>query len=161
MILWPAGLSLALVWNVFGDPALDYRLVVVGALLPDVIDAPLGGARVAHTLLASVALLVAVMLLTRGHRHARRRWLAVPIGTFVHLLLDGVWAHTRTFWWPAFGPALSGRLPALDHGPLVLVLEEMAGAAALWWCWRRFRLSDPAVRANFVSTGRLPRDLVR
>jgi membrane-bound metal-dependent hydrolase YbcI (DUF457 family) len=160
VILWPAGVALGLVWLVFRDPAFDYRLVVVGALLPDLVDAPFGGARVAHTLVASVALLVAVMVLTRRHRRARRSLLALPIGTFAHLVADGMWATTATFWWPFAGGRLSARLPALDHGVAVLVLEELAGALLVGWCWRRFRLGDPAVRRAFLRTGHLPRDIV-
>ena len=160
MLLWPAGMAVAIVWYVFRDPAIDYRLVVAGALLPDLADGPLGGARVLHTLAFSAVLLVAVMLVTRRRRHARRRWLALPIGTFVHLLLDGMWTRTHTFWWPLFGWHLGGGLPALDHGPVVLALEELVGAGALVWCWRRFGLGDPARRATLLRTGRLPRDLV-
>ena len=160
MVLWPAGMAVVIVWSVFRDPAIDYRLVVAGALLPDLADGPLGGARLLHTLAFSVVLLMAVMLATRRHRHARRRWLAVPIGTLVHLLLDGMWTRTHTFWWPVFGWHLGGRLPAVDHGPVVLALEELVGAGALVWCWRRFGLADPTRRATFLRSGRLPRDLV-
>ncbi len=158
MILWPAGMALVATWLVFRDPAIDHRVVVLGAVLPDVIDAPFGGARVLHTVVASAVLLVVVMLATRGRRHARRRWLFLPVGTFLHLVFDAMWTRTETFWWPAFGWSLDGPLPALDHGATVLVLEEMAGAVALLWFWRRFRLGEPAVRAAFVRTGRLPRD---
>ncbi len=158
MVLWPAGMALLATWLVFRDPAIDHRVVVLGAVLPDVIDAPLGGARVLHTLAANAVLLVVVMLATRGRRHARRRWLFLPVGTFLHLVFDAMWTRTETFWWPAFGWSLDGPLPALDHGRAVLVLEELAGAAALLWFWHRFRLAEPAVRAVFVRTGRLPRD---
>lgn len=160
MILWPTGLALVIVWQVFRDAAIDYRLVVLGALAPDAVDALFGGARLLHTLAFSAALLVGVVVATRSRRSARRRWLAVPIGTFIHLLLDGVWARTHTFWWPVFGTTLTGRLPALDHGPVVLVLEELLGAGALAWFWRRFGLSDRARRGQFLRTGRLPRDRV-
>ena len=160
MVFWPVGMALGLVWLVFRDPAFDYRMVVVGALLPDLLDAPLGGARFAHTLLAAVVTLTAVMLATRGHRHVRRSLLAVPIGMFAHLVADGMWARTETFWWPLFGRSLEGRLPALDHGLPVLVLEELAGAVIVAWCWNRFRLNDPLVRRRFLRTGHLPRDIV-
>ncbi len=158
MLLWFAGVSLVLSWVVFHDRAIDHRVLVAGALLPDVIDAPFGGARIAHTLLFSAILLGVVMVATRGRRAARRRWLALPIGTFVHLLADGVWARSHVFWWPFLGGGLSGWLPSLDHGIAVAVLEELAGGAALVWFWRRFRLGDAAVRAVFLRTGRLPRD---
>ena len=160
MIFWPVGVALGLVWLVFRDPAFDYRMVVVGALLPDLVDAPFGGARSFHTLLAAVAVLTVVMLATRGRRQMRRSLLAVPIGMFAHLVADGMWARTETFWWPFFGRPLTGRLPALDHGLAVLVLEELAGAAIVAWFWRRFRLSDPQVRRRFLRTGHLPRDIV-
>lgn len=160
MILWPVGVALGLVWLVFRDPAFDYRLVVVGALVPDAVDAPFGGARLAHTLLGSVAVLAVVMLATRGHRHVRRSLLALPIGMFAHLLADGMWARTHAFWWPFFGGPLTGRLPALDHGVAVVVLEELLGAVLVFWCWQRFGLTDRAVRRRFLRTGHLPRDVL-
>jgi hypothetical protein len=158
VILWPTGLALVVVWLVFRDPAIDYRVVVLGALVPDLFDAPFGGSRVLHTLVASVAMLAVVMLATRGHRHARRRWIFLPVGMFLHLVADGMWTRTAIFWWPFFGPSLGGGLPAIDHGLAVLVVEELAGAVAVGWFWWRFRLGDRAVRANFLRTGRLPRD---
>lgn len=160
MAFWPAGVALGLVWLVFRDPAFDYRVVMVGALLPDVVDAPFGGARLAHTLLGAVAVLVAVMLATRGRRRLRRSLLALPIGMFAHLVADAMWARTETFWYPAFGGPLTGRLPGLDHGLTVLLLEELVGAAVVLWCWQRFRLNDPKVRSQFLRTGHLPRDLL-
>jgi hypothetical protein len=157
VILWPVGTALVLAWAIFRDPALDYRLLVVGALLPDLVDAPVGGARVGHTLVASVAVLAVVMLATRGHRDARRRLLALPIGMFMHLLVDGMWARTTTFWWPFFGWDLTGGLPALDAAPAVIVLKELVGAMALaWWC-RRVGLGDKEIRRQLFRTGRLPR----
>lgn len=152
-------MALALVWVVFRDPAFDYRLLVVGALLPDLLDAPLGGARVAHTLLGAVGVLTVVMLATRHRRRLRRSLLAVPIGLFAHLVADGMWTRTEAFWWPFLGRSLPARLPALDHGLTVLLVEELAGAAVVVWCWQRFGLSDPAVRRDLLRTGHLPRDL--
>jgi hypothetical protein len=160
VILWPAGFAVVLVWAVFRDPAIDFRVVILGALLPDAIDAFWGGARVMHTLVAAVVVLAVVMLATRHRRIARRRLLFLPIGMFAHLLADGMWMRADTFWWPFSGESLSGALPALDHGAIVLVVEEIAGLLMLAWCWHRFRLSDAAVRQKFLRTGRLPRDLV-
>ncbi|HEX2040976.1 MAG TPA: metal-dependent hydrolase [Acidimicrobiales bacterium] len=132
MLLWFAGLSVLLVWQVFHDPRIDYRLVVVGALLPDVVDGVLGGARVLHSLSFSVALLGVVMLVRR--RPLRRRLLAVPIGTFLHLVLDGMWARTDVFWWPFTGWSFGdSALPSFDRSPLLVAAMEVAGLAALWW----------------------------
>ena len=132
MLLWFAGLSVALVWSVFRDPRLDYRLVVVGALLPDVVDGVLGGARVLHSVVASVVLLVVVMLATQGRRPLRRRLLALPIGTFAHLVLDGAWTNTEVFWWPFFGTSFQGAdLPSFDRPLVLLVLMEVVGLVTL------------------------------
>jgi membrane-bound metal-dependent hydrolase YbcI (DUF457 family) len=160
VILWFAGLSFLIVWSVFRDTAIDYRLVMAGALLPDVIDAAFGGPRVAHTLIASVALLTAVMLGTRGRRAWRRRLLALPIGTFCHLVLDGVWTRSSLLWWPFLGSGLHDRgLPSVERPAIVLVLMECAGAAALIWLVARFRLHDAQRWRVFLRTGRLGRDL--
>ena len=160
MLLWFAGTAFVLVWTVFKDTAIDYRLVMAGALLPDVVDALLGGPRVLHTLSFSVGLLVMVMLATRGHRALRRRLLALPIGTFCHLLLDATWTRTVTFWWPFLGTELTGRgLPSLQRPAVLLVVLEILGLLALVWCHGRFRLGEPDRRREFLRTGRLGRDL--
>lgn len=161
MLLWFAGLAPVIVWQVFRDTAIDYRLIVAGALAPDLVDGLLGGARVLHTLVASVVLLSLVMLGTRGRRGARRRLLALPIGTFLHLVLDAMWSSTAVFWWPLFGTSFEGAdLPSLARPAAVLVVQELAGLVALVWWWRRFRLQDLDRRRAFVRTGRLGRDLV-
>lgn len=159
MIFWPVGFALVLVWVVFRDPAIDYRMVILGALLPDAVDVVFGGARLMHTLLAAAVILVVVMLATRHRRAARRRWLFVPVGMLAHLLADGMWARTGTFWWPFSGSTLSEGLPALDHGPAILIVEEIVGLIALAWWWRRFGMGDRTTRDRFVRTGRLPRDV--
>ena len=160
MLLWFAGGALVAVWQVFKDPAIDYRLVLAGAVAPDLVDAALGGARLLHTLAFSVALLGAVMLVTRGRRGTRRRLLALPIGTFLHLVLDATWARTDVFWWPVSGPSFGGAgLPSLSRPVLLLAAQELAGAVALAWWWARFRLDDPDRRRHFLRTGRLGRDL--
>ena len=160
MLLWFAGMSFVLVWTVFKDTAIDYRLVMAGALLPDLVDVAFGGARVLHSLAFSVVFLVAVMLGTRGQRLRRRRLLALPIGTFCHLLLDGMWTRTATFWWPFFGWRFEGDgLPSVDRPVVLTVVLEIVGLLALLWCRGRFELGDPVRRGEFLRTGRLGRDL--
>lgn len=161
MILWFAGMAVVVAWTVFHDPAFDYRLLVVGALLPDVVDVWFGGARLLHTFVASAVVLVAVMVATRHRRALRRRLLAIPIGMFLHLVLDGMWTHQRVFWWPFFGTSFrDAAFPSTSHPLGIVAAEEVAGAIALWWAWNRFRLTEPARRARFFRTGRLGRDLV-
>jgi hypothetical protein len=158
VVLWFAGGAFVLVWLVFRSPAVDYRLVVVGALLP-LAELPIGSPRVLHSLTGAAAVLAVAMLATPRRRLVQRRLVAIPIGMLIHLLLDGIWTDTRAFWWPFAGLAWSdARLPELARGGADLVLEA-AGAAALWWCWRRFRLYEPERRRRFLRTGQLDRDV--
>lgn len=152
--MWFVGASVVVVWQVFRSPALDYRTVVLGAVLP-LLDGLAGGPRILHSLLGAVVALAATMVLTRRRRLARRRWLGVPIGMFLHLVLDGVWTNGRVLWWPLLGWSFGASgLPELQRGALGLVLEAL-GAAALWWCWTTFGLRDPRRRRDLVRTGRL------
>jgi hypothetical protein len=155
MLLWFVFGAIFGVWNVFQSPGLDFRLIAAGALLPQLIDLPFGAQAYAHTLLAAVVVLVATMLLTtgRGRRLRRRRALGLAIGWFAALVLSASWTHNEVFWWPAFG---AGRpdAPLFAIWPVV-VIEELLGAAAAWWTWTRFGLSDPQRRRDFFRTGRL------
>lgn len=160
MLLWFIGGALVITWLVFHDPAIDYRVLLLGVLLPDVVDGLFGGARVLHSVGFSVALLVVVMLATIGRRAARRRWLFLPIGTFLHLVLDGAFTRTKVFWWPLSGTGFEDApLPSVDRG-WWNVLLEVAGAIAILWFVRRFDLADPTRRRTFWRTGRLDRTLV-
>jgi hypothetical protein len=160
VVLWFAGLSFALVWLVFRSPALDYRLVMLGSVLP-LLDGVFGGARLLHTLVAGVAVLLVIVLATTRRRLLRRRLIGLPIGMLMHLVLDGVWTRTAVFWWPFFGWSFDGAgLPELDHGAVIILVMELAGAAALWWCWTTFELGDPANRSLFLRTGHLNRSVV-
>jgi hypothetical protein len=161
MFFWYLGVSVAFVWNVFRSPALDYRLVMLGSVLP-LVEIVFGGPRLAHTLVFTVALLLVIMLATRQRRLLRRRLISLPIGLMVGLVLDGSWTSKQVFWWPFFGAAFpGGGLPELGRGVVVLVLMELIGLAALVWCWMAFGFSDPANRRLFLHTGHLNRDLVR
>lgn len=158
MFIWFVGLSLVVVWAVFQDPAIDYRLVAAGAVGPVVIDGAFGGARLLHTAVFSIVLLAAVMIATQSRRRMRRRLLAIPIGTFLHLVLDGTWARVDTFWWPVFGTSLAESLPETDRPFWAVLAMEVAGLAALLWFRARFRLDDPVRFRQFLRTGRLGRD---
>jgi hypothetical protein len=157
MFLWFAVLSVAGVVTVFRDRRLDHRLVAVGALLPDVVDGLTRRGRIGppHTLLGAVLVLTVTMAATVGRRPLRKRLLAVPIGWFAHLVLDGAWTDTEGFWWPAFGGELSGRLPVLARPWWVNVAMELVGVGVGVWLWRRTGLSGPARRSEFLTSGGL------
>ncbi|HEY4609439.1 MAG TPA: hypothetical protein VIH06_09550 [Ilumatobacteraceae bacterium] len=154
MFLWFIGTAVISVWYVFRDPRFDYRLLAVGALVPDIIDLPGGQARWAHSLTVAVGTLAAVMLVTVGRRPIRRLLLAVPIGMLLHLVFDGVFASTEVFWWPFAGSWGDVQVPSLQRGWWNILLEAL-GAIALWWMWRRCTLADPERRGRLLHHGLL------
>ena len=159
MVLWFVGPSILIVWSVFRSPSADYRLVALGSVLP-LVELPIGEPRLLHALAGAAVALLVVMVAARGRRVVQRRWLGVPIGMLLHLVLDGAWTDTEAFWWPALGIEWStSELPELGRGGFNLVLE-LIGAGVCWWLYRRFRLDEPERRAEFLRTGRVGRDIV-
>ena len=133
MLLWFVGTSVAAVWFVFRDPQFNFRLVVVGALIPDIIDGIGGGAGPLHSVVTVIALLAVVMLITTGRRPVRKPLLAVIIGLFMHLVFDGAFANTSMFWWPLGGFATYEQaLPSIDRGWINVGLELVGVGLILW-----------------------------
>lgn len=160
MLLWYIGFSVLIVWAVFRSPTADYRLVALGSIVP-LAEVPFGEPRLAHSLAGPTLVMAAVMLGARGRRLVQRRWLGLPIGMFLHLVLDGSWANPHGFWWPAMGLSWSDeQLPILGRGLGLNLALEALGLACCAWLWRRFRLGDPALRAQFVRTGRIDRSIL-
>jgi hypothetical protein len=87
-----------------------------------------------------------------------RRAVGLPIGLFLHLVLDGTWLTSSLFWWPFGGgsPLGRGRIPEFDHLAQSLVLEVVGIAIAVLLI-RRYELTDSEHRRQFVRSGRLPR----
>jgi inner membrane protein len=137
---------------------LDWRLLVLGALLPDIIDKPIGiiffgseGRLVAHTFLFTVVLVVIGLLLTVWGRP----WLLiVAICCAGHLALDLMWRQTGLFYWPFYGWHMVPYDPLdwnafrdwthllwekMEDNRLVLVSEIIGGAvvAVLLLLWAR------------------------
>ncbi len=83
-------------WFIFLRQYIDIRLLLIGSLLPDIIDKPLGqfffretfssGRIFAHTLLFFVLITLAGYYLY--HKRNKTWLLALSFGTFTHLILD-------------------------------------------------------------------------
>jgi inner membrane protein len=137
---------------------VDIRVLLIGALLPDIIDKPIGrfffqgyfsnGRIYAHTILF-FAVLAAGGLLLYAARH--RTWLlALAYGTFTHLILDEMWKNTHTLFWPLYGFSF-GRHPiafwswverlwnSVSSNPWVLTPEIIGGIIVAWLAWRLVR----------------------
>lgn len=155
MFFWFLGTAAVAVWFVFRDDRFDYRVLFLGALLPDLIDIPTGGVWIMHSIITSVVVLMAVMVLCRRGSLRRRRWLALPIGMFLHLVFDGVFNNTELFWWPLAGLDIgSVHVPSFDRMQWNIVLE-IVGVVLLAWMWKVNSLSSAAARQHFTRTGQL------
>ena len=124
----PAGRpsSLALIRN-----HIDYRVLLIGSLLPDLIDKPLGdiflynvfqnGKIFGHTLVLNILLAALAIYALKKWRHT---WLlALSFGSMLHLILDMMWLNSQTLLWPLYGWSFAkvdsvdffGWLPTMFH----------------------------------------------
>ena len=100
---------IALILSYFRDSTghFDYRMIIIGSMLPDIIDKPLfllfsesglfTGRSHAHTLLFA-------LLLLSGGLLSRKSWLlTLALASFFHLFLDSIWNNPETLFWPFLG----------------------------------------------------------
>lgn len=155
MVFWFLGTSALTVWYVFRDPSFDYRLLLVGSVLPVVVDGVLGGARVLHSVTFPVVLLVVLMLVTPRRSQVRRTLLGLPIGLLLYLVFGGAWADAEVFWWPFTGLGFDDAAHPVRARGWWNVPLELVGIGLCIWIWRRADLGDRERRASFVRTGQL------
>ena len=152
MFLWFIGTAILAVGFVFRDPRFDYRLLIIGSVLP-ALDGLFWGARALHSITVSIALLAVLMLATSGRKPIRKMLLGVPIGMFLHLVFDGAWNNTDVFWWPFTGLSFGDDpFPITDRG-LISVGLEVVGSALCVWLWRTNGLGNAERRREFLRTG--------
>ncbi|MBU0491468.1 MAG: metal-dependent hydrolase [Chloroflexi bacterium] len=150
-------------------PDVDYRLVALVALAPDLVDKPLSllvftdaqtTQGLCHSLIVHLAITALVLLF------ARRFW-PYALVLNLHLACDQIWRYPHTMLWPLLGPnfepwkpieGVDGFLVAyaeIAARPEVLTLELVGLAMVLVLVASR-RLYQPARLAAFLRTGRLP-----
>lgn len=171
MIFWHLGVTSAAIFLTLGRRWIDYRIVMLGALLPDLIDKPIGrilfedefqnGRIFAHTLLFPTVLLLCIQLFLRGR--TARRWFILPIAAVLHQVLDGMWNEPVTFFWPLFTSRfprdpvdnywLEVLMRPFDH-PIVLA-QELVGLGLVLYIASAYRLWDRRRRLEFLRTGYL------
>lgn len=170
MILWHTGATVAFTRYAFRDPNMDLRYLVLGAILPDLIDTPVGFAfwpafenvrLIAHSLLFAATVMVLVLLLTRRGR-PRKRWMPLAIGILLHLVFDAMWRQPETLWWPLLGwrftstglATVGDYLEWLFTDPRTWILE---GVGLLYLILLAYRsgLARPEERELLFKTGRV------
>lgn len=90
---------------------VDPTYLIIGAILPDLIDKTLGrvifpsiianGRIIAHTLLFSLTLLLTGLYLY--YRTGDTSALSLALGSIFHLMEDKMWKSPRTLFWPLKG----------------------------------------------------------
>jgi len=128
---------------------IDVRLLLIGSLLPDIIDKPVGhlffkatfstGRIFSHTLLFLIVITLFALYL---YRSRGKRWLlALSLGTFAHLMEDQMWLEPQTLLWPLHSFAFEridltywvpGIIHALMTNPAVYI-PELIGVSILIW----------------------------
>ncbi len=127
---------------------IDYRFLLLGSLLPDIIDKPLwlftnsslhwDGRGYSHTFLFSFVLLV--MGLVLEIRWKKAQLLTVSVGSFFHIIFDQMWLNPTALWWPLLGPipreAIEGYLAFLWKeflaNPYTYISESLGLAITLY-----------------------------
>jgi membrane-bound metal-dependent hydrolase YbcI (DUF457 family) len=168
VIFWHVGATVAFIRYAFRDDAMDLRFLALGAVLPDLIDTPIGivgwssfGAvrLMSHGILFGTLVMVAVLIFTRRGL-ARKRWMLLATGVLLHLLLDAMWNIPETLWWPLLGSEVSATgfstygayVEALLTNP-VMWAGEALGLVYLFALARRANLADPTARRDLWRTG--------
>ena len=156
-------------WIVNLANKIDIRILLIGSLLPDIIDKPVGmlffrealsnGRIFSHTLLFLVLITIAGFYLYRK-RH-KTYLLVLSFGTFTHLLLDQMWRVPRTLLWPFYGATfdrmdvtewIPGIIDALLTNPATYI-PELVGVVILM-CFTVTLLYQRKV-LSFLKSGRL------
>jgi len=147
---------------------IDYRLVLLGSMLPDIIDKPLGGlifkatlgnGRIyAHTLI--FLLLLGGTGIFFWVKDRRPGMLALAGGSLIHHILDGMWRFPGTYLWPFSGWSfpkgdpegwLWQWLSSLATNPWVYIPEIVGGV--ILFCFFGKLANQKRVRI-FITTGK-------
>jgi inner membrane protein len=91
---------------------VDYRFILLGALLPDIVDKPLGIAIFAESIAngrtffhTMVFLVMAILLGIFIYRWKNALWgFFIAFGVLMHFTMDAMWTDPVTLYWPFYQP---------------------------------------------------------
>lgn len=113
--------------------AIDYRFILLGALLPDLIDKPVGFTYFSNLRVFSHSLLFLLIIIAAGiflYRFRKQLWLlCLAFGVFWHLILDQMWLNTHTLFWPLLGLPFE-RLDVSNW--MYVILQELRNEPAVY-----------------------------
>lgn len=127
---------------------LDIRLLMIGSILPDMVDKPIGVFLFGNGRVFTHSLLVTVLLLLIGgflyFKYKQTGVLAIGIGTFTHLIFDQMWLTPQTLFWPFLGYEFpigtrTNYIPTwmftLFHSPYVYISETVGFLIVVGFIW--------------------------
>lgn len=155
--------------NTYKHSSIDYRVVLIGSILPDIIDKPIGAylfrstfhnSRIfAHTLIFSLLLLLLGIIMVYIGR--KNTVLLLGVCSSIHLALDSMWLFPSTLLWPYFG----WKFPVRPEGNWLMsdiirlvtdptyYLPELIGLLILLYYFVRL-IQNKQIKA-FISKGKL------
>lgn len=163
-VLGHLGIGLGLAWLLsWKSPRrIDYRFVLLGAILPDLIDKPLAYATGLDSRLWAHTFLFLFGILALSFVPTLRSLRLVGFGVATHLLLDMIWNQPAIVLYPAFGWTFSaapfnvgGWFNTLLHDPYVQFGEIVGSASLIAFAWFHGIRSWKALR-DFIAQGTLP-----
>jgi inner membrane protein len=127
----------------------DIRFLIIGSMLPDIIDKPVGqyffretfqnGRIFSHTLLFLVVVTVIGVIV---YKKSKSLWgFSLVAGVLAHLLLDSMWGALETLFWPFMGWGF-GMVDLVDYAGMILrelisnpriYIPETIGLIILLW----------------------------
>ena len=147
MILWHLGVTLILFIWIYKDTNADLRFLLIGSLIPDIVDKLLyllvitdNSRTYGHTLIFAVGFLFLIMIGTKKNSTTRKNYLLIPIALFIHLLLDEMWMFNETLFWPLFDGAFSQNFSSANSlvelfvisiGKTEIIVKEIIGGVFL------------------------------
>jgi inner membrane protein len=137
-------------WFVPVTRYVDIRLLIIGSMLPDIIDKPIGifffGATFSNGRIFTHTLLFLILITATGYylyKRSQKLWmLTLAVGDFMHLALDEMWQVPTTLFWPLMGfnfPQLelnewiANMLQALFSSPYIYISETVGLAILIWF----------------------------
>jgi inner membrane protein len=153
----------------FPSLSLDYRVIFVLAMLPDLIDKTMGhiilrdelnsGRLVAHTLLFSM---LGTLVL---YRFSNKNWQLLSLPLWLHISLDRIWENVHVMLWPLQGWGFPSRdYNVLAHwweifttDPYTIAGELVGGLLILMLMWK-LELYKWKNMKRFLETGRIEKE---
>ncbi len=155
----------------FANRAPDMRWLLAGAVLPDLIDKPIGqilfkphfenGRIFAHTFVLALLLFLAGTY--QWKRRGDSRIILLAFGVASHLVLDRVWTEPTTALWPSMGsflhhPSMQTIIEQIQEyiSDPVFWVSELSGAALLVVSLRYLGVRTASDLRSFLRSGLSP-----